>query len=191
MPWMTSFAAYSRIVRVISVSILFCGSVSFVTEIGHARGAGAQQAPAPPTNVRIVSGHPDTQLPAVAITAPVGGSTISGSIAVSATASDNVGVVGVQFKLDGANLGAEDTTAPVLGHVEQHDRGEWSPYVDRRRPRRRRQHEDVDDRHRRGGKRRAADWSRVDLSGWEQPGFQRGLVRQLPGRKLSVSMGDR
>ena len=31
---------------------------------------------------------------------------------VSATAADNVGVAGVQFKLDGANLGAEDTTAP-------------------------------------------------------------------------------
>ena len=33
-------------------------------------------------------------------------------MAVTATASDNVGVVGVQFKLDGANLGAEDTTSP-------------------------------------------------------------------------------
>ena len=31
---------------------------------------------------------------------------------VTATASDNVAVVGVQFLLDGANLGAEDTTAP-------------------------------------------------------------------------------
>ena len=33
-------------------------------------------------------------------------------IALTATATDDVGVVGVQFKLDGANLGAEDTTAP-------------------------------------------------------------------------------
>jgi hypothetical protein len=31
---------------------------------------------------------------------------------VSATATDNVGVVGVQFLLDGAPLGNEDTTAP-------------------------------------------------------------------------------
>ena len=31
---------------------------------------------------------------------------------VSATASDAVGVAGVQFALDGVNLGAEDTTAP-------------------------------------------------------------------------------
>jgi hypothetical protein len=33
-------------------------------------------------------------------------------VTVSATASDNVGVVGVQFLLDGNPLGAEDTTAP-------------------------------------------------------------------------------
>src|SRR5262249_4859241 len=32
--------------------------------------------------------------------------------ASSATASDNGGVAGVQLRLDGANLGAEDTTAP-------------------------------------------------------------------------------
>ena len=34
------------------------------------------------------------------------------AVTASATASDNVGVTGVRFKLDGANLGAEDTTAP-------------------------------------------------------------------------------
>src|SRR5437867_8736763 len=35
---------------------------------------------------------------------------VAGTITVSASATDNVGVVGVQFKLDGVNLGAEDTT---------------------------------------------------------------------------------
>jgi Big-like domain-containing protein len=39
--------------------------------------------------------------------------TVSGaSASVSASASDNVGVSGVQFKLDGANLASEDTSAP-------------------------------------------------------------------------------
>ena len=47
------------------------------------------------------------------MTAPANGTTVSGtSVAVSANASDNVGVSGVQFKLDGANLGAEDITSP-------------------------------------------------------------------------------
>ena len=31
---------------------------------------------------------------------------------LTADAADNVGVVGVQFKVDGTNVGAEDTTAP-------------------------------------------------------------------------------
>src|SRR2546427_5863035 len=54
----------------------------------------------------------DTTPPTVSITSPTGGSTVSATITVSGTASDNVGVAGVQFKLDGANLGAEDTASP-------------------------------------------------------------------------------
>ena len=57
---------------------------------------------------------PDTTPPTVSITAPANGATVSGTaVTVAATASDNVGVAGVQFKLDGTtNLGAEDTTSP-------------------------------------------------------------------------------
>src|SRR5438128_7028437 len=44
------------------------------------------------------------------MTAPAAGATVSGAMTVSASATDNVGIVGVQFKLDGINLGAEDTT---------------------------------------------------------------------------------
>ncbi len=55
----------------------------------------------------------DTTAPTVSLSAPAAGATVFGtSVAVSANASDDVGVVGVQFKLNGANLGAEDTTAP-------------------------------------------------------------------------------
>src|SRR2546421_105506 len=46
----------------------------------------------------------------VAITSPTAGAIVAGTITVSADASDNVGVVGVQFKLDGNDLGMEDTT---------------------------------------------------------------------------------
>jgi len=55
---------------------------------------------------------PDTTSPTVAMTAPTAGATVSGTITVSASASDNVAVAGVQFLLDGATLGTEDTTAP-------------------------------------------------------------------------------
>src|SRR5215475_3241734 len=60
----------------------------------------------------VSSGTVDTTPPTVSITAPANAATVTGSVTVSATASDNVGVVGVQFLLDGANLGAEDTATP-------------------------------------------------------------------------------
>jgi len=54
----------------------------------------------------------DTISPTVSVTAPASGATVSSTVTVSASASDNVGVAGVQFKLDGANLGTEDTASP-------------------------------------------------------------------------------
>ncbi len=47
---------------------------------------------------------PDTTPPTVSITAPANGASVAGTTAVAAAASDNVGVAGVQFLLDGANL---------------------------------------------------------------------------------------
>src|SRR5207248_10208249 len=58
-------------------------------------------------------GNTDTTPPTVSLSAPANNATVSGSsVTVSASATDDVGVVGVQFKMDGANLGAEDTGAP-------------------------------------------------------------------------------
>jgi Bacterial Ig domain len=55
---------------------------------------------------------PDTSAPSVSVTGPTGGAALAGVVALAATASDNVGVAGVQFRIDGANVGAEDTSAP-------------------------------------------------------------------------------
>ncbi|MGE4175243.1 MAG: LamG-like jellyroll fold domain-containing protein, partial [Thermoleophilia bacterium] len=55
---------------------------------------------------------PDTSFPVVSVTSPVAGAVVSGSVGVAASASDDVGVVGVQFTVDGVNVGAEDTSAP-------------------------------------------------------------------------------
>lgn len=56
----------------------------------------------------------DTQAPMVALTAPQNGATFAWNtnVTLAATASDNTGVVGVQFVVDGQNVGAEDTTPP-------------------------------------------------------------------------------
>jgi Big-like domain-containing protein/parallel beta helix pectate lyase-like protein len=54
----------------------------------------------------------DTTAPTVTITAPSSGQVLAGTTALSANASDDVGVAGVQFQVDGVNVGAENGTAP-------------------------------------------------------------------------------
>ena len=54
---------------------------------------------------------PDVTNPTVNITAPAAGN-VSGTVNVTANASDNIAVAGVQFLLNGNNLGAEDLSAP-------------------------------------------------------------------------------
>jgi hypothetical protein len=56
-------------------------------------------------------GGGDVTAPTTSITAPTNGSTVSGTVAVNADASDNVGVTKVEFYLDGA-LRTTDTTSP-------------------------------------------------------------------------------
>lgn len=53
----------------------------------------------------------DTEPPSVYLTNPLDGSTVSGTLSLAATASDNVGVVSVSFYVDGSLL-ATSTSAP-------------------------------------------------------------------------------
>jgi len=78
-----------------------------------ARDAAGNQATSAPITVSVSNLVVDTTPPSIAMAAPTSGSTVSGNnVTIAANASDNVGVVGVQFKLDGVNLGAEDTATP-------------------------------------------------------------------------------
>ena len=54
----------------------------------------------------------DSTPPTVQVTSPAAGTTVSGQVAITATASDNVAVSSVQIQLDGVNLGAPITTPP-------------------------------------------------------------------------------
>lgn len=54
----------------------------------------------------------DITPPTVAITSPAQDEVVSGTVTLSAAASDNVAVAGVQFMLDGALVGDEDTEPP-------------------------------------------------------------------------------
>ena len=64
------------------------------------------------TIVTVTVNNADTTAPTVSITAPSNNARVANTVTVSANASDNVGVVAVQFKVDGTNIGAEVTTAP-------------------------------------------------------------------------------
>lgn len=69
---------------------------------------GASAPPPPPGG----SGGTDTTPPSVALTTPVDNATVTATVAMAATASDDVGVVAVTFTVNGAQVGAEDTVAP-------------------------------------------------------------------------------
>ena len=50
---------------------------------------------------------------------------------MTATAADNVGVSGVQFKLDGADLGSEDTSAPLQARWNTATATNGAPHAER------------------------------------------------------------
>jgi len=62
-------------------------------------------------DVVVTSGPPDTTPPTTSITSPANGATVSGTITVTASASDNVGVVKVEFYIDSV-LKSTSTTSP-------------------------------------------------------------------------------
>ena len=77
-----------------------------------AKDAAGNSTTSATVTVTVSNSNPDTTPPTVSITAPANGATVSGTISVTANASDNVGVASVQFQLDGANLGSLDTASP-------------------------------------------------------------------------------
>jgi len=99
LPIITGDGTYSM--RISSTS---ADGVAFVSR----EGANTAQRP---QLVVTTSPPPDATPPTVAITAPTDAATVSGSVAVDATATDNVGVSSVTFAVDGATIGT-DTTAP-------------------------------------------------------------------------------
>ena len=75
-------------------------------------GGGSDSMPA-------VGQTPDTDAPTVALSSPAAlASGLAGTIDVTATASDNVGVSGVEFQIDGVAIGAADTMAPYATTID-------------------------------------------------------------------------
>ncbi len=61
--------------------------------------------------VTITDTVPDTTNPTVSVTAPANGATVSGTVSISATASDNIGVTKVSCNIDGGTW-TDDTSSP-------------------------------------------------------------------------------
>ena len=72
--------------------------------------AGNASAPSTGSTATTLTG--DTTPPNVSITAPAANATVSNTVTVSATATDNVAVNDVRFQLDGVNLGTDLTASP-------------------------------------------------------------------------------
>lgn len=91
-----------------STAALFLASIlgawSLAGCSGVVSGNNAKNTPTPPGS--------DTTPPQVAITSPAAGATLSGTVNVTANATDNVAVASVQFKVDGGNAGPALTTTP-------------------------------------------------------------------------------
>jgi glucose/arabinose dehydrogenase/PKD repeat protein len=87
----------------------FAGSIDEVRVYNVALSAAQIQTD---MTTPLTSGGGDTTPPTVAITSPANNDQVSSIITVTATASDNVGVAGVQFLVDGLATGSEDPTAP-------------------------------------------------------------------------------
>jgi chitodextrinase len=87
-------------------------STSYTYTVCASDPAGNNSAQTPPVSAQ--TGMQDTQAPTVSITSPTNNQAVSGTTTIAATAADNVGVVGVQFQVDGGNLGAEVITAPYV-----------------------------------------------------------------------------
>ncbi|HEX8157411.1 MAG TPA: Ig-like domain-containing protein [Solirubrobacteraceae bacterium] len=109
---LTIGAAVPKIAR----GVRFVRVVSGPTVVGLRFVVLAPLAPPPPQQPPPAPPPPaagDRTPPAVSVTAPASAAMLGAApVSMVAEASDNVGVSGVQFRLDGKDLGVEDTSAP-------------------------------------------------------------------------------
>jgi glucose/arabinose dehydrogenase len=122
---MTNRSAYRLNFPVSTRRALLCSCAALVVACGGG-GENAPAAAAPPVVVPPpVVGPPslaDTTAPTITLTAPADlASGLSGAVAVSADASDNVGVAAVEFQIDAMPMGASVTSAPYSSSVDASD----------------------------------------------------------------------
>lgn len=96
----------SQVESLLYASAADLGTAGRDTIYGHGRVDAARSVQA-----ALAALAADGQAPSVAIAAPLGGASVSGSVNVDVNATDNVGVTQVELRVNGS-LVATDTTAP-------------------------------------------------------------------------------
>ncbi|MGZ3955629.1 MAG: Ig-like domain-containing protein, partial [Flavisolibacter sp.] len=81
-----------------------------------ARDIGGNTTTSSPINIIVFNSDPVA--PTVSITSPSAGSTVAGTIAITASATDNIGVAGVQLLLDGNPFKTEITATPYSAQLD-------------------------------------------------------------------------
>jgi hypothetical protein len=85
------------------------GSHTLTATALDAAGNSATSAPVTVTVANAPVPPADTTAPVAAISSPANGATVSGTVAIAATASDDVGVSHVVFYVDGSQIGSDET----------------------------------------------------------------------------------
>lgn len=101
------------------------GTFSLVARATDVGGLSATSAAA--TVVVQPAGPGDTQPPSVTLVTPADfAAGLTGTVSMSATATDDVGVTGVEFQVDGVSVGSLDTSPPYEASVDttQHASGQ-------------------------------------------------------------------
>ena len=101
-------------------------AIVFLTSCGGGDSAPADPAPVPapgpaprPAPGPAPSPGADTQAPTVSLTSPMNLVTgLAGTLSLSANATDNVGVTGVEFQVDGAPVGATLSAPPFAASLD-------------------------------------------------------------------------
>ena len=112
---MQSLAILSAVVFLAS-----CGGGSDSPAPSPAPSPGPSPTPSPgPSPGPSPSPSPDTQAPTATLTAPAALATnLAGTLSLTATATDNVGVTGVEFQVDGVQVGGTLASAPYATSID-------------------------------------------------------------------------
>ena len=90
--------------------VKWAGGVYYTNLASFQAGTGQEQTSQQTTDCSFLGGGGDTASPVVTISSPTNGATVSGTLNISASATDNIGVTSMQIKIDDNSVKTCSTT---------------------------------------------------------------------------------